>query len=333
MGAGLESRYRRVGPRIGAAVRSRYGRGVTEPARTDFPGCYRHPDKRGGVICQRCDRPICPQCMTPATVGFHCPECLSNRAGRHGRGGRQEKIRTVVPGRWVDTKPRATQTFIGLSLAGFIYSQMTGGSLMQVGANALVDGSLFSWQVILHGGQWQIVGVDAGEYYRLVTHAFLHDGILHLGFNLYALWILGVLLEHLLGRVRFIALYLVAMLGGAFGVLLVSPNQPTLGASGAVFGLMGALLLAQRSVGISVWRTPLMPVLALNLALTLMIPRISVGGHGGGLVTGAAVGWLILMLTRRRAPDWLITVLVGVLAVAIVAGSVWAAARWHDPIF
>lgn len=303
-----------------------------EPDPTDFPRCYRHPENRGGVICQRCDRPICPQCMTQATVGFHCPECLP--AGGHpGGAAAQPRIRTVIPGRWVDTRPRATQALIGLSLIGFLYSLVTGGSPMDASDRAVVDGSLYAWALdpLAAGIRW--VGVDAGEYYRLVTSGFLHDGFIHLGFNLYALWILGTLLEHMLGRPRFVALYLVSMLGGSFGVLLLSPNQPTLGASGAVFGLMGAMMFAQRTVGISVWRTPLMPVLALNLALTFMIPSVSVGGHLGGLLTGVGVGWMFIALARRRVPDWAAVVVGAVVAAGLVAGAIWAASQWRDPLF
>lgn len=303
-----------------------------EPDPTDFPRCYRHPENRGGVICQRCDRPICPQCMTQATVGFHCPECLPARS-HPGGAGAQPKIRTVIPGRWVDTRPRATQAFIGLSLIGFLYSLATGGSPMDASDRAVVDGSLYAraFDPLATGIRW--VGVDAGQYYRLVTSGFLHDGFIHLGFNLYALWILGTLLEHMLGRPRFVALYVVSMLGGSFGVLLLSPNQPTLGASGAVFGLMGAMVFAQRTVGISVWRTPLMPVLALNLALTFMIPRVSVGGHLGGLLTGVGIGWLFIALARRRVPDWGAVAVAAVVAAAFVAGAIWAASQWHDPLF
>lgn len=303
-----------------------------EPDPTDFPRCYRHPENRGGVICQRCDRPICPQCMTQATVGFHCPECLPARS-HPGGAAAQPKIRTVIPGRWVDTRPRATQAFIGLSLIGFLYSLVTGGSPMDASDRAVVDGSLYARALDPLADGIRLVGVDAGEYYRLVTSGFLHDGFIHLGFNLYALWILGTLLEHMLARPRFVALYLVSMLGGSFGVLLLSPNQPTLGASGAVFGLMGAMVFAQRTVGISVWRTPLMPVLALNLALTFMIPSVSVGGHLGGLLTGVGIGWLFIALARRRVPDWGAVAVSAVVAAVLVAGAIWAASQWRDPLF
>lgn len=301
-----------------------------EPGQTDFPRCYRHPENRGGVICQRCDRPICPQCMTQATVGFHCPECLPARSHP---GAAQPKIRTVIPGRWVDTRPRVTQAFIGLSLIGFVYSLLNGGTPMNLGNQAAVDGALFARAASYSGDAFDFIGVDAGEYYRLVTSAFLHDGLIHLGFNLYALWILGTLLEHMLGRPRFAALYVVSMLGGSFGVMLISPNQTTVGASGAVFGLMGALVFAQRTVGVSVWRTPLMPVLALNLALTFVVPSISVGGHLGGLATGVAVGWMFIALARRRVSDWVSVVVCGVISAGLVAGAVWAASQWRDPLF
>lgn len=302
-----------------------------EPDPTDFPRCYRHPENRGGVICQRCDRPICPQCMTQATVGFHCPECLPARSHPGGPAG--PRIRTVIPGRWVDTRPRTTQAFMGLSLIGFVYSLANGSTPMSLGNQAAVDGALFARKLDPFAAGIRWVGVDVGEYYRLVTAAFMHNGLIHLGFNLYALWILGTLLEHMLGRPRFAALYVVSMLGGSFGVVLISPNDVTVGASGAVFGLMGAMVFAQRTVGISVWRTPLMPVLALNLALTFMIPSVSVGGHLGGLLTGVGVGWMFIALARRRVPDWGAVVAGAVVAAALVAGAIWAASQWRDPLF
>ena len=302
-----------------------------EPDPTDFPRCYRHPENRGGVICQRCDRPICPQCMTQATVGFHCPECLPARSPPGGAAG--PRIRTVIPGRWVDTRPRVTQAFMGLSLIGFVYSLANGSTPMSLGNQAAVDGALFARKLDPFAAGIRWVGVDVGEYYRLVTAAFMHNGLIHLGFNLYALWILGTLLEHMLGRPRFAALYVVSMLGGSFGVVLISPNDVTVGASGAVFGLMGAMVFAQRTVGISVWRTPLMPVLALNLALTFMIPSVSVGGHLGGLLTGVGVGWMFIALARRRVPDWGAVVAGAVVAAGLVAGAIWAASQWRDPLF
>ncbi len=270
--------------------------------------------------------------MTQATVGFHCPECLPARS-HSGGAAAQPQIRTVIPGRWVDTRPRATQAFIVLSLIGFVYSLLSGGTPMNLGDQAAVDGALFARAVSYSSGAFDFMGVDAGEYYRLATSAFLHDGLIHLGFNLYILWILGTLLEHMLGRPRFVALYVVSMLGGSFGVMLVSPNQSTVGASGAVFGLMGALVFAQRSVGVSVWKTPLMPMLVLNLGLTFIVPRISIGGHLGGLAAGVAVGWLFVTLARRRVSDWVSVALCGVVAAGLVAGAIWAAAQWRDPLF
>ena len=169
--------------------------------------------------------------------------------------------------------------------------------------------------------------MDTGEYYRLVTSAFLHDGIFHLAFNMYILWILGHMLEPGFGKARFLSLYVVSMLGGSFGVLLLSPDSPTVGASGAVFGLMAATVLAHRAVGGSIWRSPLAPLLMINIVFTLLIPRVSIGGHFGGLVAGALMGAVMLALERRNVPAWATVAVGGMLSAVLVAGSVIAAAR------
>ncbi|MCY3618624.1 MAG: rhomboid family intramembrane serine protease, partial [Acidimicrobiaceae bacterium] len=158
----------------------------------------------------------------------------------------------------------------------------------------------------------------------LVTVAFLHDGIFHLAFNMYILWILGHMLEGSFGKARFLSLYVVSMLGGSFGVLLLSPNSPTVGASGAVFGLMGATVLMHRAVGGSIWRSPLAPLLMINVVFTLLIPRVSIGGHFGGLIAGALMGAVMMSFERRNAPRWVTVALGGMLSALLVLGSVLA---------
>jgi membrane associated rhomboid family serine protease len=183
------------------------------------------------------------------------------------------------------------------------------------------------------------VGVDAGEWYRLVTGGFLHSGLLHLGFNMYLLWLLGSQLEPALGRMRFGVLYATALMAGSFGVLLVDPTALTVGASGAVFGLMGAMVVAQRAVGIDPWRSGIGSLVVLNVIITFAIPNISIGGHIGGLVGGAAAGWLLIELPRflttgdGRTREVLGTVATAALGVACVAGALWAAGTWADPVF
>jgi len=174
----------------------------------------------------------------------------------------------------------------------------------------LVGFNVAVWFVSLLGGNrflvdyglWGQIVAD-GEWYRIITSGFLHDGPFHLGFNCFALWIMGRSLEQFLGRLRFAALYFVSLLGGSLGVLLLEPNALAVGASGAIFGLFGAMAIVQRAVGMSVWASGLGPILALNLFLTFAVSRISVGGHVGGLVAGAVVGLIYVSLKRARKPD------------------------------
>jgi membrane associated rhomboid family serine protease len=237
--------------------------------------CYRHPDRRAGVICQRCDRPICPDCMHQASVGFHCPECTKT--------GRQ---RVVGPSQ-LGAGLLVTKVLIGCNLAVF---------LAGVGSGLSTKGSF-----IEHGGlianasdRGNLVGVANGEWWRIFSSGFLHANLLHIGFNMWALWVLGQLMEPVLGRARFAMVYGVALVAGALGVLLVDPNQLTVGASGAVFGLMGAAAAAMRSRGINVFATGLGATIMLNLLITFAIPGISIGGHVGGLAGGFVVGWIFV---------------------------------------
>ena len=261
--------------------------------------------------------------MHQASVGFHCPECTAQRGVRPVTA----RPRTVTS---VST-PIVTRILLGLNGLAFLYSVALSGSargITRIDGRVLEDGSLLARATTLRGGGLEWLGVDAGEYYRLVTSAFLHDGIFHLAFNMYALWLLGQLLEAGFGRPRFLALFVVSMLGGAFGALLTSaPNSPTVGASGAVFGLMGAMVLVQRAIGGNLWRSPLMMVLVLNLAFTFLVPRISIGGHFGGLAAGAAMGALMLAFERRSAPAWMTVSVGGMLSAMLVAGSIIAAAQ------
>ena len=259
--------------------------------------------------------------MHQASVGFHCPECTV-------QGGARPM--TVRPHMMVGaSRPVATQVLLALNGLAFLYSVVLGGSargITGIDQGLLIDGGLFARVRLIQGFEVSLIGVDTGEYYRLVTSAFLHDGIFHLAFNMYALWILGQLLEAGFGRARFLSLFVVSTLGGAFGVLLLSPNSPTVGASGAVFGLMGAMVLVQREIGGNLWRSPLMTVLMLNLVFTLLVPRISIGGHFGGLIAGAVMGASMLALGRRNAPAWVTVSIGGMFSALLIAGSVIAAA-------
>jgi membrane associated rhomboid family serine protease len=189
----------------------------------------------------------------------------------------------------------------------------------------LADGATLSGVGDLHRRFAVIAsGVAAGEWYRLVTSGFVHYGPLHLAFNMVLLYRLGEALEGDLGHVRFTSLYFASLLAGSYGAVLVSPNALTAGASGAVFGLVAAVAIGQRSRGVDVWRHGVGGLLALNLLFTFLDRNISIGGHLGGLAAGAIVGAAMFHSgTGRRAVAVGVTVavVVGALAVALAEAA------------
>lgn len=226
--------------------------------------CYRHPNRETGVSCSSCGRPICPECMTPTPVGMRCPECAKERT-RVTRG--------VGPG-----GPEAPATFalIALNVAAFLAEIVTGSGGLSSASSPLI-------------GDFGLRGISVAddEWYRLLTGGFLHAGLLHIGFNMFVLFILGRLLEPAIGTPRFVALYFASLFAGSFGALLLSdPLQTTVGASGAVFGLFGAAFLIARRRGLDEIASQLGFLLLINLALTFGISGISIGGHLGGLAGG-----------------------------------------------
>lgn len=218
--------------------------------------------------------------MSTASVGFHCPECA-----RHGR----QKVYTRA--NWSDSlrRPLVAQGLVAVNVAAYVLGLVADANDAVVGRGGLaLDGGLFG------------PAVAAGEWYRIVSAGFLHAGLMHLAFNMLALLNLGAVLEPALGRARFAAVYATSLLTGSLGVLLLSPDKLTVGASGAVFGLMGALLVAQRAKGIDPWQSGLGGVLAINLLITFSLSRyISVGGHLGGLAGGLLAGWVLLVAGPR----------------------------------
>lgn len=238
--------------------------------------CYRHPGQESGVRCRRCERPICPDCMISAPVGFQCPSCVKD-------GPEVRSLRTLV------AKPVVTLALIAVSVALFIPT-LGGGDLLGGGGGGLTE------MLALNGPD-----VAAGEWWRLITSGFLHYGLIHVGFNMAILYQLGTMLEPALGRTRFAALYAASLLGGAFGALLLDPFAYTAGASGAVYGLMGAAFLGMRRRGIDPMQSGIGGLLVINLLLTFVIPGISIGGHLGGLAAGAAAGSVLFATEGRDA--------------------------------
>ncbi|MEU5210882.1 rhomboid family intramembrane serine protease [Streptomyces sp. NPDC020742] len=257
-----------------------------------LPGCHRHPDRPTGVRCTRCDRPICPECMVSASVGFQCPECVRSGSGT-GHAPRATVPRTIAGGTLTADPRLITKILIGLNAAVFVAVLATGGDASPLVQHLDLLGLAFD------PGQYQLVGVAEGEYYRLVTAMFLHSAIPHIAFNMLSLWWLGPPLEAALGRLRFTALYLLSGLGGsALSYFLAAQNQPSLGASGAIFGLLGATAVLMRRLNYDM--KPVLILLGLNLAFTFLWPNIAWQAHVGGLVVGAAVAFGMVHAPRDR---------------------------------
>lgn len=246
--------------------------------------CYRHPGREANVRCTRCERPVCPECMISASVGFQCPECV--------REGNQEtrQPRTRFGGRLVSNTAVVTKTLIGVNAVVFLLVSWRPQFL-----DSLV---LVGRAIDEHGG---LIGVEAGpqQWYRLGTAVFLHQAVTHIALNMLSLWWLGPSLEEALGRLRFLALYLLAGLGGsAVSFLLAPPGQSSLGASGAIFGLLGAVGVLVRRIGGNM--RPIIIVLVLNLVFTFAVPGIDWRAHLGGLFFGALVAFGMVHAPRHR---------------------------------
>jgi membrane associated rhomboid family serine protease len=256
--------------------------------------CYRHPDREAGVKCRRCERPICPDCMISAPVGFQCRECVKGAPA----------VRTL---RSLRADPYVTIVLIAVNVAVFLpHLNAPDQQTRDLGLLAAF---------VAHGDWW-----------RIVTSGFLHFDLLHVGFNMVILWMVGNMLEPSIGRIRFGLVYAVSLLAGSLGVLLLDPGALTGGASGAVFGIMAATIVVLRGRGFDVRQTGLVGLLVINLLLSFR-PGVSLGAHLGGMVGGAAAGWLVL--NTDDTPNQRILGMAGlvVLGAALVAGSLWVASN------
>lgn len=258
--------------------------------------------------------------MHQASVGFHCPECA--------RSGRQQ-VRSGSAAFGTTVVPTLTYVLIGINVAVFLIGVLVDGAGSILGGLGRMQ---IDFGLIARGLDTQrlkVVGVAEGEPYRIITAGFLHYGLFHLAVNMYALFILGRVLEVGIGRLRTGAIYAASLVAGSLGALMVSPGTLTVGASGAIFGLMGGLLMVMRAQGVRFRDSPLLPTLALNLGLTLFFSHyISVGGHVGGFVGGLAAGWLLFDLGRRpNLPKWLPLTATGALTVACFFAAMMVAAR------
>ncbi|MDP9884307.1 membrane associated rhomboid family serine protease [Sinomonas atrocyanea] len=260
------------------------------------PVCPRHPDRVSYVTCQRCGRPACPECQRPAAVGFHCVDCVRELSGA------ARAPRTVYGGRArPGTRPLVTIGIIAVCALVYALQWLIPG-------NAVYLGFAYANSATL----------TAAEPWRMLTSAFLHSQgfVLHIVLNMYMLWLFGQALEPLLGRARFLAVYLLSAIGGSVGFLLLAPGQPVavIGASGAIFGLFGGLFVVQRQRGGDVRQ--LVVLIVINAALGFVVPGIAWQAHLGGLVTGALATAVIAYAPRGRSR--LAVQAGGLVAVAVV---------------
>ena len=275
----------------------------TPTTRDEAPTCYRHAGRPALLRCSRCERPICGEDAIEAPVGYQCPECA--------RGGQRVRhVRELIP------EARVTRVLVGIIAVIYVVTMARGDLLGIFGLRPLA--------------------VGAGSWWLVITSAFLHAGLMHVAFNGILLWQLGNMLEPALGHARFAALYAAGLFGGGLGVvglawatvhtpllsipvlgqvLATHPAGVTVGASGAVFGLMGAAMAGMHRRGINPWDTAIGGLVLLNLVITFLIPGISVGGHVGGLLAGLAAGKLLFDFEGERQKVGL----VGAAGIAVVA--------------
>jgi membrane associated rhomboid family serine protease len=284
---------------------------LSEPA---VAYCYRHPHRETLIRCTRCERPICPDCMRPASVGFHCPDDV-DRAVRSTR-----PVRTAVGAKLLSSPPYVTIALIVANVAIYVWT----GTHSILGINDPHQAALFQ--------HWQLepAYVHDGDYYKLLTAAFLHVNLLHIGTNMLSLAIIGPPIEMLLGRWRFAVLYLLGALGGSAAIYAFSSDTygTTVGASGAIFALFGAAVPLVRKLSLDPqW---LIGIVAFNFVVTFSVPDISKLGHLGGFVAGLLAGVAIGGLPRvkqRIAPRLQVAGLAGV-ALAIFLVVILRTATW-----
>ena len=260
--------------------------------------CYRHPDRETGVSCSRCGRPICPDCMTPTSVGMRCPECA----------GEKTEVRKVNYGGMGGAgAATATTVLIGMNVVAYLLEVFSGsGGLGISGSTVFADGALCGNAIgdggICAASNVGILETTGGEWWRVITSGFLHGSVIHLALNMFVLFILGRVLEPAIGTPRFVALYLVSLIAGSLGALLLSESTTfTVGASGAVYGLFIGTIIIARQRGMDQVVSQLGLWLGINLLITFTVPNISAGGHLGGLIGGMLASLLVVAAERRMA--------------------------------
>jgi membrane associated rhomboid family serine protease len=284
-----------------------YGVPAAEPS-AQVPVCPRHPDRPSYVRCQRCGRPACPDCQRAAAVGFQCVDCV-NESKRT-----TPEVRTVYGGAVANGKPVVTFGIIAVCVVVYALQWLIPGQAVY---------EQFAYNNIFATPQY-----GAFEPWRMITAAFLHspDSLLHIMLNMYTLWIFGQALEPLLGRARFLALYLLSAVGGSVGYLLLNPVLVpgqglvgVVGASGAIFGLFGAMLLVQRHRGGETRQ--LWVLIAINGVIGFLIPQIAWQAHLGGLITGGLCAAVLAYTPRGPRQRFLQAAGLAAVLVLLIAAS------------
>ena len=272
--------------------------------------CYRHPDRESYIICQRCGRTVCAECQTQAAVGVHCPECT--REARQSAPRTRPAVVTAINRARRSDGPVVTWSIIGVTSLVYLLQLVPGSAVIQ---------ALFYAPILTEVEPW-----------RMLTSLFVHSqqSFLHILFNMYSLYIFGRILEQLLGRWRLLALYLISGLGGSVAVLLIAPTISVVGASGAIFGLLGAFFVIQRRLGGN--NLQLVIVLGLNLVIGFVVPGIAWQAHIGGLVVGALVA-LVYLKTRRPAQKTTQLLLLAALVAGLIVVTILGVALLHARFF
>lgn len=272
-----------------------------------LPGCWWHPSRQTGLSCTRCGRPACPDCLREAAVGAQCVDCV--QVGRRQDVGQRRQYRAAgygartIAGARLSNRLVVTPVLIALNVLVYAITAVEAKSPWNNQAADLFN----SWVL------WPL-GVAGGEWWRLFTAGFLHYGPIHLAVNMFSLWIIGREMEVLLGKARFVVLYVVSLLGGSLLVYLFgNVNGPTAGASGAIYGLLGGILIAVLRLKLN--PAPAIGTIVLNLILTVSLPNISLFGHLGGLIVGALVTAALVYAPAKNRVAWQ----AGAVAVLVVA--------------
>src|SRR3954469_22581076 len=273
--------------------------------RLAVPYCYRHPNRETFVSCSDCGRPICAECMTPAPVGQRCPE-------HSGKPQGASRISSgIARGAFEGTGALVTKALLAINILVYVITASQGGGLNSPG------GSLFL--------RWLLYGpaVANGDWGRLLTSAVAHANLIHIAFNMYFLWFVGSAVEQALGRGRYLLLYFVSALAGSAGALVHTPDQPVVGASGALFGVLGAALVLERQRNYVLGGSAA-GLIVINLILGFTLSNISIGGHIGGLIAGVLCTLVLSKFGRGNAAYSRVGLwgIAGVLAIGLLSLTV-----------